>query len=91
MHTEEEAKKKWCPMVRDGEGYTFKSGDQEQSKQSSSNADAKCRASDCMMWRWELNYIGISYRHPEDRIRAVEKALTNGTAPGYCGLAGRIG
>ena len=43
--TEEEARTKWCPMVRSvggvNRGYNGKS-----------MADTLCLASDCMMWRW---------------------------------------
>lgn len=53
MHTEDEAKKKWCPMVRTGltAGMAVNhhiAGDVD--------AETRCIASGCMMWRcgeWE--------------------------------------
>lgn len=37
MHTEEEAKKKWCPMMRSNNQFPY---------------HASCLASECMMWKW---------------------------------------
>ena len=46
--TEDEAKKKWCPMVRDGiEPMGNTAGDENRIPDWS-----LCIASDCMMWRW---------------------------------------
>ena len=72
--TEEEANRKWCPMVRqNGENATFNRGGQ---KDDAINAlgmatgyGCNCIASGCMMWRW-------------DRNSCVDKA-------GYCGLGGK--
>ena len=48
MHTEEEAKKKWCPMVR----HTM---DAEGNFHTTNNYRAEgfqpCIASECMMWK----------------------------------------
>jgi hypothetical protein len=52
-HTEAEAKKLWCPMVRvvseDGAGYNRFSGN----KNEYDPIDHACIASKCMMWQWE--------------------------------------
>lgn len=50
--TEDEAKKKWCPMVRhaadrDG-GFHVTNGQKSAGFQN-------CIASDCMMWQWDNN------------------------------------
>ena len=68
--TEEEAKTKWCPMSReimwtDRHGNHF---DQPVV----TNIEGVCRASDCMMWRWETK------THPVSRD----------TDTGHCGLGG---
>lgn len=89
MHTEAEAKTKWCPMAWGGRRVT--DGDQ-----------ALCLASACMMWctarptheryyvtykdkpeeEWGWNPTGV--KHYEDaKVRIVR-----GTELGYCGLAG---
>jgi hypothetical protein len=80
--TEDEAKTKWCPMVRTGltAGMAVNhhvSGDVDE--------QTRCKASECMMWRWEQHYIRNSITFTE----------TNGTVTsdwpkptdGYCGLA----
>ena len=52
--TEEEAKKKWCPMVRyDSDGGTFNRGYVNgwlNDHPHNLNALCNCIASDCMMW-----------------------------------------
>ena len=50
--TEDEAKTKWCPMVR--------SSDLEKDVDNCYIKDrnptySRCIGSDCMMWRWELD------------------------------------
>ena len=75
MHTEQEARKLWCPMVRYG-------GENEASNRWSEpfergghykpdlNPDiCRCIASQCAMWRWEEGETGKVTR-------------------GYCGLGG---
>lgn len=81
MHTENEAKNKWCPMVRNGDGYTFKNESGEQSQQSFSNVDAKCIASRCMMWRW---------RYKKHERTCVGMSPLTKTDKGYCGITGRV-
>lgn len=44
--TEDEARQKWCPMVREG-GAVFVSN-----RSSAQQHAFNCIASDCMMWRW---------------------------------------
>ena len=72
--TEDEAKQKWCPMVRLGsvngnahyEGFCWNNrGDDTH--------EANCIASECMAWREDSYWNGES-----KRITA-----------GYCGLAGK--
>lgn len=52
MHTEKEAREKWCPVVsvngcnRDG-----------QSKKYWDEPFYHCIASDCMAWRWDGTYV----------------------------------
>lgn len=76
--TEENAKTKWCPMVR-----VFKN---ECEKTYTTNEDFNngfektCIASDCMMWRWNKVYAGLSHGG---------KQTNYSNDGGYCGLAGK--
>ena len=72
--TEQEARTKWCPMVRanisgNSNGAFNRDGD-----------DCACIASDCIMWRWVPagEYI--------DGDRLVQQWRTEG----YCGAGGKI-
>ena len=84
MHTEEEAKSKWCPFVRAvGGEITFEGESKHAAQQGSFNritdgaagrvawptGGATCIGSQCMAWRWDAE----EFREPPKR--------------GYCGLA----
>jgi hypothetical protein len=82
MHTEEQAKKKWCPMVRPG-AYD---GTVIDNRHTQKNGEviwdfSCCIASDCMMWRWteEDRIVDIGGK---EGFKGVRQQL------GYCGLAG---
>jgi len=74
--TEEEARKKWCPMAR----VENINGNRAQTV---ANIDeSRCIASDCMLWRWK--------RTPQEA--ALQSGLSQKfhcTAVGYCGLGGK--
>lgn len=75
--TEDEARKKWCPMVRTGltagMAVNHHIGSSRHIMQAGDVHDeTRCVASDCMMWRW----------------RVVEVLWVSHT-DGYCGLAGK--
>ena len=72
--TEEEAKTKWCPMVR----VVYGIGDNRGLFESTTT----CIASDCMMWR--NNTIDVMVTTPEDAEIAREHL-----EGGYCGLSGK--
>lgn len=70
--TEDEARKKWCPMVRTGltagmavNHHTFDTARDPELRTQGVAEETRCRASDCMMWR---------------RYKVA--------GHGYCGLAG---
>jgi hypothetical protein len=78
--TEQEAKTKWCPMVR------FQIGPDNPSWQNVAysnrgdyfdNTCTGCIASACMMWRWEV---------PEGKATNKNEEKWDS---GYCGLAGK--
>ena len=70
--TEDQAREKWCPMVR----YPL-----WPDECSGGNEGAKCIASDCMMWRWQLNEKG---QVVHNNISLMDK-----DRQGYCGLANK--
>jgi hypothetical protein len=79
MYTEDEAKKKWCPMIRNamisdmGPGQALTAVNQDAAF--SDPLWNKCMASSCMMWRWIMDYDGAGMSAwPTDK--------------GFCGLSG---
>ena len=77
MHTPEQAKALWCPMVRasNGEDQSANAGNSEEYRTPSY---AHCIADKCAMWRWEPNQ--------GDLINPGASGFI--PARGYCGLAG---
>jgi hypothetical protein len=52
--TEEQAKTKWCPMVRGGLNvHTTWGSPREPGPEQRNPAAARCIGSECMMWRWD--------------------------------------
>jgi hypothetical protein len=77
--TEDEAKKKWCPMVRFSHA-TYGSGESRTEVLGTHNEGAKCISSDCMMWRESGRMTAI-----------VDGILQEDYLPtGYCGLGGKL-
>ena len=85
--TEEQAKKKWCPMVRfhvvGGNVWSNEYGDGEPSQDST-----KCIASECMMWREIRTSSGYKFSEPNEdgMVTCLEGPEIIG---GYCGLGGK--
>lgn len=90
--TEDEAKQKWCPMVRHSEQGVGGSYNVP------SQAGFNCIASGCMMWRWNAD-LQLEYRRkgepaPEgegwkiDQPKAVVLTYRRYVKNGYCGLGG---
>jgi hypothetical protein len=75
--TEEEAKKKWCPMVRAINHGQTKAASNRDIDGDIFNKD-RCIASDCMMWRENKQFIGNQ--------SGTDIYSTDG---GYCGLVGK--
>ena len=86
MHTEEQARKLWCPMARGimdsgGNRMAFgASGEEPENDDCAAQYEAEmadlypCLASGCAMWRWET-----------ERNEALETIDWRG----QCGLAGK--
>lgn len=99
IHTEEEAKTKWCPMSRVS-AFPHKGGDEISLF---SNRDicflvpgnsfdpatdiTKCIASDCMMWRWDETTETEPSLTPEGTIGYLPLPIDQWK--GHCRLGGR--
>lgn len=79
--TEEEAKPKWCPMVRQGVLGTEAPGVNRLMDDKSPDGlwMGYCIGSECMMWR-EGN---------PSHVRGTVEVVDRASGTGYCGLAGR--
>jgi len=73
--TEQEAKTKWCPMIRSSAGIESNCATNTYDE---SYTHPSCIASDCMMWRYKTNGQMGYDRNPDDIC----------LASGYCGLGG---
>lgn len=88
--TEEQAREKWCPHVREAEYQdagnsiaTFNRGPSEQPVRSWNT----CLASDCAMWRFARKEI---YSASTDGTYApIRTESDEFETVGYCGLAGK--
>lgn len=56
MHTEDEAKTKWCPMIR-ADNVTPLWHEKKQEPGFTPQAKATCIGSACMAWRWAPNSV----------------------------------
>lgn len=94
MLTEDEAKTKWCPMVR----HDMDGGFNRFHSDGTAPASATCIGSACMMWRW--NEYTDQYRHyrhsepPEGEgwertAHPGQWRRKNPNRGGFCGLAGK--
>lgn len=84
--TEEEAKQKWCPMMRyiiDEEGDDVISNRCTNFKHEYGAAtdSTTCIASDCMMWRWN--------KEQKPSVMDIAQPVMESTTSGYCGLGGK--
>lgn len=75
LMTEEEAKAKWCPMVR---FHATLTDDMTPNRNVKSGDVSLCLASHCAMWRW-----GDAGAH--NPLTNIWERLPRG----YCGLAGQ--
>ena len=83
--TEQEAKQKWCPMVR---YMNFEGGiinNRGQYLVGSFPNTMECIASDCMMWRWSMLPDG----EPEYAAKAIGGGHFENAPCGYCGLTNK--
>lgn len=81
MHTKEEARRLWCPMVRyeGDDGANFNRGTSQANPTNSLSPDddryvCNCIADKCAMWRWDVSWP----------VGGKPVQLTTG----HCGLAG---
>lgn len=89
-HTEDEAKRKWCPAVRVPlsspiDGSSAGTGN----RHAMGGAVGLCIGSDCMWWQWDPHSAErtVQPRTQEEKIAAAKEASV--PTRGYCGAAGR--
>ena len=94
MMTEQEAKKRWCPMVRFSTGVDDGNASNRWLNYPSP-AECSCIASGCMMWRWsEYQREWLGSVHPggqcfwDSQVGLYFRETSEGTK-GYCGLGGK--
>ena len=80
---EDEAKTKWCPMVRVAIDGTFLINNRNQVN-AEDKGRATCIGSECMAWRWHLQTKPMEYGMLNVSGGPDEYSETEG----YCGLAG---
>jgi len=78
--TEEEARKKWCPMARVFSGTNQWVCACNRNMLDRDSKKANCIASDCMMWRWHPKFVPPGKTVNLDDIKQTL---------GYCGKGGR--
>lgn len=82
--TEEEAKTKWCPMVRAMKAIGSRDDIWETTNRDPKFSDLPtCIGSACMMWRWEKK---MEVEWPE---HSAPMARPADPPHGHCGLAGK--
>jgi len=61
MYTEDEAKKKWCPMARSiSQSGTSTAVAINKFDVDDLSAETRCIASTCMMWRWRKDALSVA-------------------------------
>ena len=88
MHTEDEAKTKWCPHARRiSDGYPVEQSISVNRDQSDQPVTS-CIGSACMAWRWggaAVRFVDAPTQLEGQPTRQVRKLLD----VGFCGLSGR--
>lgn len=94
MHTEDEAKTKWCPAARVSMGPNRQTNNQD----APTNPHLNCIASACMAWRRASKATGHYHAVPDGqgpygvgahRAEFVQTGVIYSGTHGYCGLAGQ--
>lgn len=76
MHTVEEAKTKWCPMVKPTSPAASNGGAYRHE-----DSDYLCIADQCAWWVWDVNYRKLGYC-----IECGEELRGTGKRTGRCGM-----
>ena len=80
--TEQEARTKWCPMVRYSSDEMEPSANRWNFGKLGSDERVNCLASDCMLWRWVMTEDQALYNNTEYKTTCFKPR-------GYCGLGGK--
>lgn len=84
--TEEEAKTRWCPMMRDQPWID----DDGKTTNARAGDHVHCIGSGCMMWRWTDPRMVAVFNEPWDRQSSpIGFTHVANCVDGGCGLAGK--
>ena len=91
MMTEEEAKKRWCPMARVHISRSLSGSEYYSNNRLALHDLTTCIASGCMAWRWELEWDWAKRIEANRELSKMSLQEVTGMTPreGYCGLAGK--
>ena len=103
MHTEDEAKERWCPFARaivleqtqtiPSHNRVVKQNSDDSADESWSPIDCRCISSQCMAWRQGYKdnpcYQPTPQSFPDNRLPNERNPYITDTERGYCGLAGK--
>ena len=91
LHTEDEARGKWCERVRVSAANEPMTGNHAANRDADGNWNRPCYlciASDCMAWRWGLDEMRERYpKQPHDMPDGTVEEYRH--RKGYCGAFGR--
>jgi hypothetical protein len=96
--TEDEAKTKWCPMVRlvvaerdgsDGAGVNFNRTAIRNTSEYGTPHAAMCIGAGCMMWRWHEPWTSATEEGVGGDLVLRLSRKPGEPKRGFCGLAGR--
>lgn len=82
--TEEQAKEMWCPAVRAGDEGIADDAGQNRESSLENPPYARCIASKCMWWRWQLEPV-----NPDPMATVIGGPNPTKYERGFCGMAGK--
>lgn len=85
MHTEEQAKRLWCPMAR----TSYSSLEDAHVNRLQGPEEDTCIGSRCAMWRWDMDWSSSVQEGEGGDLVLRLKRRDGEPQRGFCGLGGR--